>query len=107
MGSKGDGLQDELRNLRDDLSDLASRMSGMGSEAGGEMAEDIKKRMQKLGDDIDGAISQAKSAGREVVRQAGLEEVGDTVESTIRQHPFATLAIAIGVGALVGSQLRR
>lgn len=107
MGSKGNGLQDELSHLRDDLSDLASRMSSMGSEASSEMAEDIKMRIQKLGDDIDGAVSQAQSAGRDVVRQAGLEGVGDTVEGAIRQHPFATLAIAIGVGALVGSQLRR
>jgi ElaB/YqjD/DUF883 family membrane-anchored ribosome-binding protein len=107
MGSKGDGLQEELSRLRDDLSDLASRMSSMGSDASSEMADEIKTRMQKLGDDIDGALSQAKSTGRDMVRQAGLDGVGDTVEGAIREHPFTSLAIAIGVGALVGSQMRR
>ncbi|MBY6241957.1 YqjD family protein [Methylosinus sp. Sm6] len=106
MGSKGRGLQEELSNLRDDVSDLASRLSSIGSDPTGDVAEDVKKRIQKISDDIDGAMTEAKSKGREIV-QAGVEGVGDTVESSIREHPFATLAIAIGVGALVGSQLRR
>jgi ElaB/YqjD/DUF883 family membrane-anchored ribosome-binding protein len=108
MGSRyGKGLQGDLQSLREDVNDLASQLTGLLGETSEDVSDDMKKRIQRISDDIDGAISQARAKGREVVRQAGLEGVGDTIENSVREHPFTTLAIAIGVGALVGSQLRR
>ncbi len=108
MGSKhSSGLQDDLQNLRDDVSSLANRLTGLLSDTGEDIGDDVKKRIQKISENIDDAISQANSKGRDVVRRAGLDGVGETIESSVREHPFTTLAIAIGVGALVGSQLRR
>lgn len=107
MGSKDKGLQDDLQSLRDELGDMAGRLTTLLGEAGEDVADDMKERIQKISDDIDDALSQAGSKGRELVRQSGLDGVGESVGSSIREHPFATLAIAVGVGALVGSQLRR
>ncbi|PWB82355.1 MAG: hypothetical protein C3F11_12435 [Methylocystaceae bacterium] len=108
MGSRHSGaLQDDLQSLREDVSNLASQLTGLFSETSDEISGDVKKRIQKISDNIDDAISQAGAKGREVVRQTGLDGVGETIESSVREHPFTTLAIAVGVGALVGSQLRR
>jgi ElaB/YqjD/DUF883 family membrane-anchored ribosome-binding protein len=106
MGSKyGKGVQEDLQSLREDMSDLASQLTdALGGE---EIADDMKQRFQQISDNIDEALSQAGSKGREVARQTGADAIGDKVENSIREHPFASLAIAIGVGALVGSQLRR
>lgn len=110
MGSKQHGgLRDDLQNLREDVSNLVAQLT----ESGGELGGDVKMRIQKISEDIDEAISQAGSQGRELGReivrqtQTGLEGVGGTIESSVREHPYTTLAIAVGVGALVGSQLRR
>lgn len=108
MGSKrSSGLQDDLQNLREDVSSLASQLTGMFGDTSDQISSDMKARIQKISDDIDGAISQASSKGRDIVRQTGLDGVGETIENSVREHPFTTLAIAIGVGAIVGSQLRR
>jgi ElaB/YqjD/DUF883 family membrane-anchored ribosome-binding protein len=91
------------------MNDLATRLSSALGETSGDVADEMKKQMQKISDNIDEAISQTQSTGREVAKQAkaGFDNVGETVENSIREHPYTTLAIAIGVGALVGSQLRR
>lgn len=108
MGSKrSSGLQDDLQNLRDDVSNLANQLTGMFGDTGDQISTEMKARIQKISDNIDDAISQASSKGRDIVRQTGLDGVGETIETQVREHPFTTLAIALGVGAIVGSQLRR
>jgi ElaB/YqjD/DUF883 family membrane-anchored ribosome-binding protein len=108
MGSKrSSGLQDDLQNLREDVTSLANQLTGLFGESSDELSNEMKKRIQRISDNIDDAISQASSKGRDLVRQTGLDGVGETIESSVREHPFTTLAIAVGVGAIVGSQLRR
>lgn len=108
MGSRySGGLQDDLQKLQEDVSSLANQLTSLLTETGGDVGADMKKRMQRISDNIDQAISQAGSQGREIVRQTGLDGFGETIESSVREHPYTTLAIAVGVGALVGSQLRR
>lgn len=100
-------LQDDLESLRQDLTGLASHLTQALGETGSDMSDEMRKRIQKLGGDIDRVMSDASSKGQEVARKMSPDNIGGTIESSIREYPLVSLAIAVGVGALVGSQLRR
>jgi ElaB/YqjD/DUF883 family membrane-anchored ribosome-binding protein len=103
----GNELQADLETLREGFSGLAGHLTEALGAVSAEVSGDVRSRMQKLGGDIDRAISDASSKGQQVARKMSPDNVGGAIESSMREHPFAALAIAVGVGALVGSRLGR
>ncbi|HEY8261035.1 MAG TPA: hypothetical protein VIG55_07480 [Methylosinus sp.] len=104
---RGDELQRDLASLKEDLNGLATHLTEAVTEVGGDVSEDLRRRLQKLGGDVDRVVSQASARGKEVARRMSPENVGGTLESSMQTYPFMTLAIAAGVGAFVGSCLHR
>jgi ElaB/YqjD/DUF883 family membrane-anchored ribosome-binding protein len=104
---RGDELQQDLASLKEDLSGLATHLTAAFTEVGGDVSDDVRRRLQKLGGDVDRVVSQASAKGKDVARSMSPEHFGGTLESAMRDYPFTTLAIAAGVGAFVGSCLHR
>lgn len=75
--------QDVLRSSADDLSEK-------GREARGRLEE---------------TLNRAKQSCEQLEVRAG--EATRAAEATIRDHPLATVGIAVGVGVLVGLVLQR
>ena len=87
MDAAGDKLMKELR-------EVVAAAEELLAAAGSENAE----RLKEIRDRTEGALRDAR---------ARLEGAGGELEERVKQHPFAALGIAVGVGLVVGILLSR
>jgi ElaB/YqjD/DUF883 family membrane-anchored ribosome-binding protein len=102
-------LKKDLQSLREDMLELSKQVEGLASDAGGEMLEDVKANLARFGETVDGLLGNAGTRGREAVEAVG--EMGgnvvENVEDAIREHPLPALAIAVGLGFVLSTTMRR
>jgi ElaB/YqjD/DUF883 family membrane-anchored ribosome-binding protein len=99
-------MHGDLQMLRDDLSQLTRQVARLLSAAGGEAVDEAKTRMRRMRDDIDETVSAAGHRGREAFSDVS-ENIGEALQGSLREHPVTTVALALGLGLLVGTALRR
>ncbi len=93
-----DEIQHDLQVVRDDLSRLAQQVASLLSVTGSRAKQNL-----------DGVLSEASEKGMEAadtVRDS-TDTALEAIEDAVRQRPFATLAIAVGLGFLFGASWRR
>ena len=107
--TNGGNVRGDLYALRDDVGNLADQVTALLSDKGDDVINEVKERVDRLRENIDGAITEAGAKGRMAIEGAkeNLNDFGETLEDSIRERPFTVLAIALGVGVIVGSTLRR
>lgn len=102
-------LKKDLQGLRDEMLELSKQVEGLASDAGGEMLDDVKANLARFGETVDDLLASAGARGREAVDAVG--EMGgnmvENVEDTIREHPLPALAVAVGLGFVLASTIRR
>jgi ElaB/YqjD/DUF883 family membrane-anchored ribosome-binding protein len=102
-------LKKDLQSLRDDMLELSKQVEGLASNAGGEVLDDVKANLARFGETVDDLLANAGTRGREAVDAVG--EMGgnvvENVEDAIREHPLSALAIAVGLGFVLSSTMRR
>ncbi|MBB4302723.1 ElaB/YqjD/DUF883 family membrane-anchored ribosome-binding protein [Rhodobium orientis] len=91
-------LDEQIRQLRTDITELAHTMRGMGDAK----ARDFKKRARGKAEEISAGAEDALTALTDQ-----LEEIERQVGRKVRKNPFAALGIAAGVGFLVAMLARR
>lgn len=95
-------LQKDLQALRDDFSRLAEQFSAILSTKG-------NAAWQRAKTSVDGVVSDAQAKGQEAV--GAMREVSDNfvaaIDESIKERPYATLAIAAAIGFLFGATWRR
>jgi ElaB/YqjD/DUF883 family membrane-anchored ribosome-binding protein len=95
-------LQKDLQMLRDDFSRLAQQVADIVADRGG-------AAWQRARSGVDGVMSDAQDKGQEAVD--AMREMSDkfveAVDESIKNRPYTTLAIAVGLGFLFGSTWRR
>jgi len=96
-------IQNDLKALREDLARLAEEISGIVVSNKGNAAW-LRARSS-----VDGARTMGQEAVQEAV--GAVREVSDNlvdaVDRSLRSRPYATLAIAAGLGFLLGATWRR
>jgi len=104
-----DDIQRDLQVVRDDLSRLAQQVASLLSVTGGQALREVKAQMSRAKQSLDGVLSDASEKGMEAVDtvREGTDTVVEALEDAVRQRPFATLAIAMGLGFLLGASWRR
>lgn len=90
-----DSLQEDFSAMRDDVSKLSEQVVDLLQAKGNQ----AYKRARKQFDDKTG---EAADAMREV-----RDNFADTLEETVQERPLATLAMAVGVGFVLGAIWRR
>jgi ElaB/YqjD/DUF883 family membrane-anchored ribosome-binding protein len=99
--SAGD-LQKDLQALRDDLGRLAEQVRNIVTDKG-------NTAWQRAKTGADGVMSDAQAKGQEAM--AAMRDVSnhfaDAVDESIKNRPYTTLAIAAGIGLLLGMSWRR
>jgi ElaB/YqjD/DUF883 family membrane-anchored ribosome-binding protein len=102
-------IGDELQNLRNDFTQLATQVEELASATGGAAVDDLKRRLERFAGSVDEMISIATTRGKDAVGAvSGLgEDVMQDVEAKVRDRPFVSLAIAVGVGFVVSAMMRR
>ncbi|MFZ3354272.1 MAG: hypothetical protein WA268_25785 [Xanthobacteraceae bacterium] len=95
-------IQKDLQALRDDFGRLAEQVSAIFSTKG-------NAAWQRAKTGVDGVMSEAQAKGHEAV--GAVREVSDNfveaIDQSIKQRPYATLAIAAALGFLFGATWRR
>lgn len=96
----------ELQVLRDDFARLAEQVTAILSDKGNAAWQRAKTSV-KTG--VDGVVSDAQAKGQEAV--GALRDVSDhfveAIDQSIKERPYATLAIAAAIGFLFGATWRR
>jgi ElaB/YqjD/DUF883 family membrane-anchored ribosome-binding protein len=101
-GAASGDLQKDLQMLRDDFSRLAQQVADIVANRG-------TAAWQRARSGVDDVMSDAQDKSREAVD--AMREVSDkfveAVDESIKNRPYTTLAIALGLGFLFGTTLRR
>ena len=95
-------VQDDLQALRDDFSRLAEQVGQILSNRGSAAWRRARKS-------VDGVMSDAQDKGQEAV-DAMRDVSGNLVaaiDDSLKNRPYATLAIVGGIGFLLGAMWRR
>jgi len=95
-------IREDLAALRDDMARLGQQMANIAAARGG-------TTWRKARSNAEGAISDAQDKGLEAIdaaRAAG-DNMVDAVEESVKRRPYTTLALAVGIGFLLGATWRR
>src|SRR5258708_32588373 len=99
-------LQADLEALRNDVARLTSQIADIfaskGNEAWSRAASNIKSN-------IEGGMSDATAKGQEAVdavREVG-DNVVDAIDESLKNRPYTTLALAVGIGFPFRATCRR
>jgi ElaB/YqjD/DUF883 family membrane-anchored ribosome-binding protein len=99
--SSGD-IQADLQALRDDVARLAQQIADIFAAKGGNAWRHARSGM-------DEAIADVEGRGRDAID--AVREVGDNlagaIDESLKQRPYTTLALALGIGFLFGASWRR
>ncbi len=99
-------VQEDLRTLREDLGTLAEEVAGLMSTTGNEALDEVKDRIRRIRSSLDAVVSDAGARGRDMLRDTG-ETVSDVIEELIKERPLTTLALAVGLGFILGATWRK
>jgi hypothetical protein len=58
-------------------------------------------------DTVKQAVTSRVQAGTEWLKDRDIEQVKQTLETQVKEHPVRTLLVALGAGYLLGKALRR
>lgn len=87
------GIEQQIRQLREDVAALAKSLHGYGAR----MADEVKSRaLDASGDAVAGSLKSVDELRREV------DAIRARVEGDVRAHPLAWLVGALGIGVLLG-----
>ena len=103
------GLGDELETIRDDLARLGEHVARMMRSTGSDAVDETRAQVHRMRESVDRMIADAGSRGRDAahaMRNAG-EQIGGALEHSVRTRPFATVALALGLGIVIGAIYRR
>jgi ElaB/YqjD/DUF883 family membrane-anchored ribosome-binding protein len=90
-----DSLQEDLTAMRDDVGKLSQQVVDLLSAKGGAAYKRAKKN-------FDAKTGEATEAMRDV-----RDTFADAIEESVQERPYATLAIALGIGFVIGATWRR
>jgi ElaB/YqjD/DUF883 family membrane-anchored ribosome-binding protein len=99
-------VQQDLQALREDLGVLAEEVTGLMSSTGTQALDDVKDRIRRIRSGLDDVMSDAGARGRDALRDAG-ENLSSALEQHIKERPVATLAVAVGLGFILGATWRK
>jgi ElaB/YqjD/DUF883 family membrane-anchored ribosome-binding protein len=104
-----DDIQHDLEAVRDDMARLAQQVASLLSVTGSQALREAKAQMGRAKQSLDDVLSGASEKGTEAMQtvREGTDTALEALEDAVRQRPFATLAIAMGLGFLLGASLRR
>jgi ElaB/YqjD/DUF883 family membrane-anchored ribosome-binding protein len=107
--ASSEAIQHDLVAIRDDFSHLAKQIESLLTDTGSEAVDEVKARLVRAKDTVDQMIADAGAKGREAATAVRdiRDGIAEDVEESIREHPFASIALAVGVGFILSSTLRR
>ncbi len=104
-----DDIRHDLEALRDDVGHLAQQVADLVSTTSSDTLSEAKAQIFRIRDHIDDLITGANTKGREAAdaMRDVTDNVTNAVEESLQTRPFTTLALAAGLGFVLGAIWRR
>jgi ElaB/YqjD/DUF883 family membrane-anchored ribosome-binding protein len=102
MAPRKTKVLDAVGGVRDDI----ARLTG---QVGSSLSEEARAQIGRIKETVDTIISNASEKGREATQAVRdmTSDLSDTAEESLRAHPFTALAVAVGLGFVLGAAWRR
>ena len=95
-------IQADLQALRDDVTRLASQLTEIFTSKG-------NAAWTRARSNVEGVVSDVSAKGQDAVDavQEVSDRVVDAIDESLRTRPYTTLAMALGIGFVLGALWRR
>jgi ElaB/YqjD/DUF883 family membrane-anchored ribosome-binding protein len=100
-----DNVKHDLQALRSDVAKLAQEIPSMLSEVRDDSLQAARERVDRIKENIDASLSQLGERGRETAQAVNemTDNFARNLEDTFHAHPLTTIAVAIGLGYVLGA----
>ncbi len=104
-----DRFEKEIAGVKNDISVLTERITEALNAFSGEAAKKARRGYREARRNIDAALSDAQAQGNAAVEaaQEAAASIEETLENAIQERPIAAIALAAGLGFLIGVTWRR
>ena len=102
-------IEHQLETIRDDITKLTRQVSDLATQAKDDTMAQVKSQVRRAQAAANSAIEDAQATGKEAVdafREVA-DTFGDAVDDSLKRRPYATLAVAAGIGFLFGAAWKR
>jgi ElaB/YqjD/DUF883 family membrane-anchored ribosome-binding protein len=102
-------IEHQLEIIRNDVSKLTQQMREHVEQTKDTAMAQVKTQVRRAQEAANSAISDAQASGREAVdafREVA-DTFGDAIDDSLKRRPYATLAVAAGIGFLFGAAWKR
>jgi ElaB/YqjD/DUF883 family membrane-anchored ribosome-binding protein len=102
-------VERQLDTIRKDVSELTRQMADLTAYTKDSPMEQVKDQVRRAQAAANSAISDAQATGKDAVdafREVA-DTFGDALDDSLKHRPYATLAMAAGIGFLLGAVWRR
>lgn len=104
-----DRLKKDVAAVKHDISALTDQITDVLNSFAGTAQKQARRGYKQARANVDSAVddlSERGSAAMEAAQDAALS-IEETLEDAIAQRPLATVALALGLGFLIGATWRR
>jgi ElaB/YqjD/DUF883 family membrane-anchored ribosome-binding protein len=107
--SSYDRLQKDVDAMKTDISKLAGQITDTLNDLAGAGRHEVRRKYNQARSNVDTIMSDVAKKGNAAVdfAQDSVSSLGDTLEDAVQQRPIATMALALGLGFLIGVTWRR
>lgn len=104
-----EALEKDLTAVKNDISALAEQLREALNSLAGTAGKQARHGYRQARANVDEMLSEASERGQAVAGAAQdvATSIGETLEDAVRERPLATVAIALGLGFLIGVTWRR
>lgn len=104
-----ESLEKDLAAVKNDISALAEQLSDAINSVTGTAKRRARRGYRQARANVDDVLSEASERGHAVAdaAQEAAVSIGETLEDAVRERPLATVAVALGLGFLIGVTWRR
>jgi len=106
---KVDNLRHDLQALRNDVAKLTQEIPSVLTEVRDDSLQAARERIDRMKHNIDASLAQFSERGREAAKAVN-DPTGNAargIEDSLRAHPIAAIALAVGIGCVLGAIWRR
>lgn len=104
-----DRLEKDVSSVKNDMQALSDQITSALNTLAGAAKKQARRGYKQARANVDSAVSDLsdRSGAMMDAAQDAASSIGETLEDAITQRPLATMAIALGLGFLIGVTWRR
>jgi ElaB/YqjD/DUF883 family membrane-anchored ribosome-binding protein len=102
-------LEKDMTAVKNDIAHLSQQIADAVNALGAAAQSQTRRGLRRARSNVDAVVSDASDRAGVVASAAqdAAASVGDTLAEVIQERPLATVAMALGIGFLIGVTWRR